>query len=477
MSTPTRDGGLSSTARPADQGTLPLAARRRRRPFVLAGLLVLGVAAASVGAWWWFHTAPVTPPMPTNSEDPEVRRVLERARQEVLDKPRSAAAWGRLGMLFLAHILPGDADFCFAEAARLDPADARWVYARGLIALRRDPARPVTLLRRAVATGNPRPEERSTMTLQLAEALLERGELDEAEGIFRQEFERDAASARAAFGLGLIAVVRGDEPAATKFLTVAQNSPYARKKASAQLAALARRRGDGRAADAYQKQAAQLPEDPPWPDHILDEAVRLQTGRRGRERLANSLEKQKRYAEAAEVYLEQLERQPNVAAYLGAGMNLARMRAYDKAWPLLRKAVALDPDNAAAHYSLALALFARAEREWQTTPGSSQLKAWFREAVEHARRATKLRPSHAQAYLIWGLSLKYLGEPAAAVAPLREGVACAPADLDLQLGLGEVLLETGELKEAATHLENARRLAPTDPRPEQALKRLRQKKG
>jgi Flp pilus assembly protein TadD len=315
------------------------------------------------------------------------------------------------------------------------------------------------------------------MTLQLAEALLERGDLDEAEGLFRKELERAPDSARAAFGLGLLAVIRGDEPAATKYLKLAQGSPFARKKVVAQLAALARARGDVQSAETYQKQAADLPDDPPWPDPILDETATMRTGWRGRERQASSHEKKKRYAEAAEVYLEQLERKPNVAAYLGAGMNLARLRDYDRAWLLLRKAVQLEPDNAATHFALAWTLFARAERDWLTVPGSSQPKAWFREAIDHAREATVLRPSHARAYLVWGLSLKHLGEPAAAVAPLREGVACAPTDLELQFGLGEVLLEVGQLKEAATHLEHARRLAPNDPRPAQALKRLSQKKG
>ncbi len=72
--------------------------------------------------------------------------------------------------------------------------------------------------------------------------------------------------------------------------------------------------------------------------------------------------------------------------------------------------------------------------------------------------------------------MKQLGDPAAAVAPLRLGVACRPELFDLQLALGEVLLETGRVQDAETHLENARRLDPNDPRPKQALQRLRQKK-
>jgi Flp pilus assembly protein TadD len=510
MTTPTPTGGPPSTPDPPNTseairaGAPPPGARASPAPaapanivrwpggrrWLLAGVLSFLLAGAG-GAWWWLHCSSplVTPPMPGGIEDPEVRRALERARQEVLDNPRSAGAWGHLGKLLLAHIFPGEADVCFAEAARLDPADPLWVYARGVIALRRDPEKPVTLLRQAVAVAATGSKHRSAMSLQLAEALLERGDLEEAETIFRRELEQDPRSARAAFGLGLIAIARGDEPAATKFLATARNSPYARKKVSAQLAALARVRGDQKAADTYQKQAAELPDDPPWPDPILDETASMRIGWRGRERLAGLLERQsidaktaeeKRnlYAKAAEVYLEQLDLRPNVPAYIGAGMNLARLRDYERALPLLREAVRLEPDNASAHSALALALFARAEREWHTSPGSSQLKEWFREAIKHARQATQLRPSLAQAYLYWGLALKYLDEPGAAVEPLRKGVACAPADRELQLGLGEVLLEVGQFKEAEVHLTNAQRLAPpNDPRPARALERLRLKKS
>jgi len=44
--------------------------------------------------------------------------------------------------------------------------------------------------------------------------------------------------------------------------------------------------------------------------------------------------------------------------------------------------------------------------------------------------------------------------------------------MDLQLALGEALLEAGQSTEAQIHLQNAQRLDPKDPRPSAALKRL-----
>jgi tetratricopeptide (TPR) repeat protein len=102
------------------------------------------------------------------------------------------------------------------------------------------------------------------------------------------------------------------------------------------------------------------------------------------------------------------------------------------------------------HFTLALVLFTAAEKTWQTAPGLPEARQWFTEVLEHARRAAELKPDHAQAYLFWGLALKYLGRPAEAVAPLRQGVACRPENFELQLALGEALLLSGPARPAPT---------------------------
>jgi tetratricopeptide (TPR) repeat protein len=415
--------------------------------------------------------------MPPALEEEEIRQALEQSRQKVLEAPRSADAWGNFGMILLANLFDREADVCFTEAARLAPADARWPYARGLISLQRDPERALTFLRQAAALAvESWPEHHSDLCLQLAEALLERQETAESERLFRAEWQRRPGNPRAAFGLGMIALARGDQQAAADFLTTARTSPYAKKSATAQLAALARARGDQASADAYAQECAALPNDQAWPDPLLDELIRLQVGHRRRERQVVELEQQNQYAEAAEAWLQQLDEKPTARAYVGAGINLARLGDYARGLPLLREGVRRDPDSARAQYNLALALFSRAEKEWQQSPGSEHAKEGFREAIPYARRATELKPDHAMAYLFWGLSLKHLGDSEAAVAPLRRGVACRPEMFELQLALGEVLLESGQRREAETHLENARRLDPKDSRLIQALERLRGKK-
>jgi Flp pilus assembly protein TadD len=93
--------------------------------------------------------------------------------------------------------------------------------------------------------------------------------------------------------------------------------------------------------------------------------------------------------------------------------------------------------------------------------------------VAEARRATELKPDHAVAYMFWGLALKNLGEPAAAIPPLRTGLGIRPEQFDLHLGLGQCLAATGDPAGAEASLKTAQQLKPDDPRPAQELARLR----
>jgi tetratricopeptide (TPR) repeat protein len=172
------------------------------------------------------------------------------------------------------------------------------------------------------------------------------------------------------------------------------------------------------------------------------------------------------------VYLEQIRVQPSVHAYVGAGLSLKRMQEYAAAVPFFQKGLDLDPNSMDAHFALALTQFSRAERSVLQGTNDPDAKEWFRDAIAHARRTVELKPDHAKAYLIWGLGLKYLGEPNEAIKPLRRGVACRPESLELQLALGEILLQTGDHKEARIYLGHAQKLDPTDQRVMEALGRL-----
>jgi tetratricopeptide (TPR) repeat protein len=449
-----------------------------RWPAPASVVLLLGLATLVAGVWWWSRPAQLKPPMPENIADAPTQQAIERARKKVLDAPRSADNWGELGMLFLASLFDREADTCFAEAARLNPNDARWPYGRGLIAVKRDQEHALLHLRQAAAAAASWPEGASTLRMQLADTLYAQGHEEQAEGLYRDELRRQPNNARAAWGLALVALARGNERDAKNFLLIARKSPFAKKKANAKLAALTVPGDGGEASADYEKLAASLPADAPWPDPFLDEILTYQVGHRHSERQIAELERAGRYQDAANFYMLQIQENPTSSeAHVGAGINLARLRDYVEALPLLHRGIDLDPQSANAHYTLALAQYTRAELELGKSPNSPAAKDWLREAVEHARRATELKPDHASAFLFWGLSLMKLGDPAAALAPLRAGAACRPEFFDLQMALGETLMQMGDDSQATVHLQNAQSLEPNDPRPAQLLEAIRRKKS
>lgn len=446
------------------------AGRRWGLLLVTASLLIGGAALT----WRALH-APVAavPPLPPEIPDAEVRQAIERARQKVMDHPGDASAWGRLGMILLAHQLYADADCCFREAARLNPAAPSWPYGRALIAFKLHPEESLGFLLQAVSAPDRFPSEYvSAARLQLAEVYLEQEQLEQAEKLFEEEWRRQPSDPRAALGLGMIALVRNDLRHAEDYLGKAQVSPLARKRATLQLAVLFRRRGDLEAAGRADRDLAAMPDDPPWPDLFREEIDQLRVGHYAWLQQESALEDQHRFAEAATLYLQEARMKPTARAYARAGFNLARAGDYEQALKLLEEAVRREPNSAQVHFLFAFTLFVRAETEWKRSADSPQARQWFRASIEQARRATELQPTEAMAYLFWGRALNYLGEPAQAVIPLRQGVECAPQNFPLQLALGEVLLELRQYREAETHLKNAHKLNPKDPRPEKTLQRL-----
>ncbi len=449
--------------------------RRSRRAWLWCGgglVLLAGLAAAGWYAWHrgYFRQIP-EPPLPEIEEE-EVRRVVKEQYQRLLQDRRSGTAWGEYGTILLAHLFDREADACFVVAMRLSPQDPRWPYARAHIALKRRPQEGPELLRAAAKAANS-PEYQSAITLTLAEALLEQGQIDEAERLFLQQLNTPLGSARARFGLGVAALAREDYAAAEQHFLAVRDQQYCRKQAHTHLAMLARARGDILAARRYESIACASDPDPPWPDPYLDHVVSLQVGHRGLERRATLLERDGRYFDAAQLYFRAVQQRKDAKYLIGAAVNLARLFRHPEAIGLLRQAVEAEPDNSQAHYTLGLVLYAHAEIVQSREPDHPELTAWFREAAAATARAAELRPDHAQSYLFHGLSLLRLGQARQAIPAFRKGLTIQPDNFELHLGLGEALLAVGEAAEAEKILAVARELRPDDPRPAQLLGRLR----
>lgn len=439
-------------------------AARRRALGLLAALTLL--AGAAWLAWRWL--APAGPPhLPLDGVDPEVAAAVREAEAATRQRPQSPEAWGRLGMTLLANKLEAEAVAPLARAEALDSADPRWPYLRGVALLSKDPDAALPCLRRAAERCDD--GRRAAARLRLAEALAANGHEQEAEEQFRQ-VPAGPLSACAEYGLGALAVARGDLEAGKRHLLRCAGSPLTRHRAAAQLAVVARRLGEPPPRTGGEA-------DPTWPDPFVTECLSLLVGKERQLQRAAALEQQGQVARALEVLREVARDYPEASSFLTLGITLGRRGHHAESEAVLRRCLELEPTLVRAQYYLSLALFGQAEALKQQGK-ATDAAARYEEAARWARRATDLVPGHGEAHFQLGLTLWCLDRKADAATAFRRAIDSRPDLADAHLWLGRVLAEQGQKDEAAVHLRNAARYAaPDDPRPRRALEELLGKGG
>src|SRR5436309_1590143 len=158
-----------------------------------AAINALLVQLLAVAGWYIFRPAPAKPPaVDLSHAEPEVASAVQSALSGVDSEPRSAAAWGKLGMVLRAHDFEAESVQALREAERLDPVDPRWPYLQGLTLILAKPDDGLACLRRAAERS---PADRPQPRLRLAEFLLEQGRVDEAEAAVRSVGESDPRAA------------------------------------------------------------------------------------------------------------------------------------------------------------------------------------------------------------------------------------------------------------------------------------------
>ena len=258
----------------------------RRRILLIAACLGGTVLAVGLGVYLWTWTAypdastvnvlREPPAVELAGADPAVAKVVSGARTAVSQSPRSAAAWGRLGMVLYAHEFPVEAGVCFAQAEQLDTREARWPYFQGIILAESDPDTAIRKLQRAADLCGDLP---NAPRLRVGELLLGQGRLEEAQEQFQRVLQREPANARAHLGLGRLAFQRGDLQEAQNQSVLSLKERATQKAARILLAQTRERLGKKLTAQEYRLTAA-MPDDPDWPDPFLDEAFKLQTGKK-----------------------------------------------------------------------------------------------------------------------------------------------------------------------------------------------------
>jgi tetratricopeptide (TPR) repeat protein len=432
---------------------------KRRLLLSLAGLCT--AIAAGIGGWYvWRSAGVLEPPAPSLfTSEAELIKAVDDGRTAVRNAPRSANAWGHLGMLLLAHAFLPEAETCFTQARRFDPTNGRWAYLRALILFQTKPDQYVAALEEAAdlcgAAAAPR--------LKLGEVLAEHGRLDEAEANFRAVLEYDPGNPRAELGLGRVAHAQGNWQHSVEHLKrSAERAPRVRAT-HALLAELYQRLGDAAKVKEELQRIDEGSDNLQWPDPFMDPVDRLRTGIQAHIDVANNLLHQGRGQEAtvmmAEIVSAHVDSQ---AAHTGFGRLLQQTGNLIRAEAEFREAARLRPDSLSTQLDLASLL--------------EQMHK-HAEAADHYRQALQIRPQHAGAHYHLGLCLGTLGQKSQAVKELEAAIKYQPDNAPAHRDLAEMLLETGKPVEAERHLQDAVRLDSSDEVARRLLAKVREQMG
>jgi cytochrome c-type biogenesis protein CcmH/NrfG len=385
----------------------------KNRPlvFFFAVSLLLIFSVLSVTLWLALRASkpPQLPEVDLTELDPDVAEAIAEAQDKVRQQPKNGAAWGRLGMVFLAHDLHEQAQSSFEQAEHFDPNDGRWPYLHGLSLILTQPDAGIPCLQRAAKLCG---KETLAPRLRLAGTLLIQGRLDEAERHLEWARKADPDNPRVQLTLGRLAVMRGQWRQAVEQLEPCTQDAHARRMAHTLLAEVWTRLGDSDKASQEQRQAEETPEDQPWPDPFVEEVVSLQRGLSVRLQRANELFTQQKSQQAVEMLEETSRRYPHSSAvWLLLGDFWRKLGSLDRAEEAFAEAVRIDPVSVDGWFRLGCI---------QAMRGRS------REGADSFRRTIRLKPDHTDALVNLGHCLEKVGDAAGAADAFRTALRSRP---------------------------------------------------
>jgi tetratricopeptide (TPR) repeat protein len=416
------------------------------------------VVATTLAVAWYSRPRVHLPAVDLSQFSPRTAELIAHAQEAVQKAPRSGEAWGRLGSVLWAHELLAEAAACFEQAEKFAPREVRWPYLRGLCLERHQPDLSLTCIRRAVLLSGDLP----LTNLQLAEMLLARGELKEAEEILRRTMLVAPGDSRVLLNLGRLALMKGDTNEALQCTSHAAEIDPSRRRIRLLLCQIHQRRGDTKAAEEQLRVINELPPVSPyyeWPDPFLAEASRAKVDESGVVERAQELMEGGRSQQAIQL-LDSVggRNSRNIDVTIMLARALRQTGELGQASELLLAARQRAPDHPLVHYELG---------------NLSRITGRNREAVEHYREAVRLEPTYAIAYYYLSASLRELDDRDGAIEALQAACQHVPDNLRVQRELIEWLWRYGHREAAMEQLRGTLQRAPNDPECRQLLKRLR----
>lgn len=457
---------------------------RRRRLGLACGIALLLTAGLCAWRWWPAQPAAISdaaqpavevappPTIETQGVDVAVAQAIDRARQSVQQTPRSADAWGELGMVLLSHNFDAEAATCFAQAAALDRQDARWPYLHARSILSTDQQGAVPLLERAVELCANVP---AAPRLTLVETLLQMQQLEQAEPHLAAVLSQDPKNPRARLAAAQLLTLRGDARACVKqlesLLADLQVKPeFAGRNKSLELLLADSLRQVGRTEEAEQhRRRATGQTDPNWPDPYMNQVRDHWIGLKSELVQGDLLYGSKQYEESIALLRKTVATYPeSIWAKMFLARALIRTGAPDsprldrelrlqEAQQILEESLKLDPNSVETHFWLGVSL------SYQNRVA---------EAVQRYEKAVELKPDFAMAYSNLATCRERLNDPDGTAAALEGAIRAKPDLVRPRILLGALLLKQGKLDQAESQLRAAHRLEPNDPQIRQLLQQL-----
>ena len=381
----------------------------------------------------------------------EVNILIQGIRPQ--NGPEAAGkTFGEIAQVYHAYGFLDSAAACYRNATRLANREFHWFHLLGALeqqagdldaaavafveSLRRQPRYVATLVR-------------------LAEVELGRGELENARSLLERALELDGTAVAAQAALGELALVEGQYAEVVERLeSVLAASPGA-NRFHYPLATAYRALGQVDKAREHLAQRGEVGVRPP--DPLVDELQNLKQGERvyllrGRKAFAAG-----RHAEAAVAFAEAVASRPeSTRALVNLASALAQSGAPKAAAAALRRSLEIEPSNYTALFNLGQ-LLAR------DSPA---------EAVGLLRRAVALEPDDAEVRSALAALLRRGGLFSEALLHANSAVQLDPASEEARLAEVGVLAEMGKYKEALARLDAAQELMPTSGRVAFALARF-----
>jgi tetratricopeptide (TPR) repeat protein len=356
-----------------------------------------------------------------------------------------AAAYGRMGMLFMAAEYRDEAERCLLAAQALAPDDVRWPhYLAHLYRAQGDTDKAVASFERARAL---KPDDATTL-IWLGESYLDQGRPDAAASVLEQALVKQPQSVAAWFWLGRASLAQHEFARAIGQLERALALDRdAAPVIHYQLAMAYRQSGDLTRADQHVRQRGPGEIHPPDPlmrelENVLNSAVAYEV-RGGKALDAHD------WVGAAAHFRAGLALAPNepslhhklgTALFMGGNASGAAEE--------FEAALRLSPTFVKAHYSLGVLM------------GSS---GRLDKAIEHLSAAVKQDPNYIEARLRLADVLRGAGRPADAIAQYDQVTRLDPRNIDGPLGSVMALVALERYAAARDRLTEAMKQYPNQP--------------